>query len=59
LDGSLLWTINLGKNIREGAHYAQFMVYDLDCDGFAEITSKTADGTVDGTGKAIGDTNSD
>jgi len=25
LDGTLLWAINLGKNIREGAHYTQFM----------------------------------
>ncbi len=55
LDGSLLWTINLGKNIREGAHYTQFMVYDLDGDGRAEIACKTADGTVDGKGKVIGD----
>ncbi len=52
---SLLWTINLGKNIREGAHYTQFMVYDLDGDGRAEIACKTADGTIDGTGKPIGD----
>jgi len=37
LDGTLLWSINLGKNIREGAHYTQFMVYDLDGDGRAEI----------------------
>jgi rhamnogalacturonan endolyase len=55
LDGTLLWTINLGKNIREGAHYTQFMVYDLDGDGKAEVVCKTADGTVDGTGKVIGD----
>jgi rhamnogalacturonan endolyase len=53
----LLWTINLGKNIREGAHYTQFMVYDLDGDGRAEIVCKTADGTVDGKGKLIGDPN--
>ena len=33
LDGTLLWRINLGKNIREGAHYTQFLVYDLDGDG--------------------------
>lgn len=59
LDGRLLWTINLGKNIREGAHYTQFMVYDLDGDGRAEIACKTADGTVDGTGKVIGDANAD
>lgn len=55
LDGRLLWTINLGKNIREGAHYTQFMVYDLDGDGRAEVACKTADGTIDGTGKPIGD----
>ena len=57
LDGTLMWTINLGKNIREGAHYTQFMVYDLDGDGIAEIACKTADGTIDGQGKVIGDPN--
>ena len=55
LDGTLLWTINLGKNVREGAHYTQFQVYDLDGDGRAEVVCKTADGTVDGLGKIIGD----
>ena len=55
LDGTLLWTINLGKNIREGAHYTQFMVFDFDGDGRAEVVCKTADGTVDGVGKTIGD----
>ncbi len=59
LDGALLWTINLGRNIREGAHYTQFMVYDLDSDGRAEIACKTADGTTDGKGKIIGDANAD
>jgi rhamnogalacturonan endolyase len=59
LDGTLMWTINLGKNIREGAHYTQFMVYDLDGDGRAELVCKTADGTVDGVGKVIGDPNAD
>lgn len=59
LDGTFLWQINLGKNIREGAHYTQFMVYDLDGDGRAEIVCKTADGTVDGTGKVIGDPKAD
>ncbi len=59
LDGTLLWTINLGRNIREGAHYTQFIVYDLDGDGRAEIACKTADGTVDGAGKVIGDPNAD
>jgi rhamnogalacturonan endolyase len=59
LDGTMLWRINLGKNIREGAHYTQFMVYDLDGDGRAEIACKTADGTVDGKGKIIGDAKAD
>ena len=55
LDGTLLWEINLGTNIREGAHYTQFMVYDLDGDGIAEFACKTADGTKDAKGKIIGD----
>lgn len=59
LDGTLLWSINLGKNIREGAHYTQFMVYDLDGDGKAEIAMKTADGSIDGVGKVIGDSTKD
>lgn len=59
LDGTFLWRIDLGKNIREGAHYTPFIVYDLDGDGRAEIACRTADGTVDGTGKAIGDANAD
>ncbi len=55
LDGTRLWRINLGPNIRSGAHYTQFMVYDLDGDGKAEVVMKTADGTVDGLGNTIGD----
>ncbi|MCL4203076.1 MAG: rhamnogalacturonan lyase [Pirellulaceae bacterium] len=55
LDGTQLWSIHLGRNIREGAHYTQFLVYDLDGDGIAEVACKTADGTVDGTGVVIGD----
>ena len=59
LDGTLLWRIDLGRNIRSGAHYTQFMVYDLDGDGRAEIACKTADGTVDGVGAVIGDASKD
>lgn len=59
LDGTLLWSIDLGRNIREGAHYTQFMVYDLDGDGRAEVACKTADGTVDGSGTVIGDARAD
>ncbi|MEI7025353.1 rhamnogalacturonan lyase family protein [Paenibacillus sp. y28] len=59
LDGAFLWRIDLGRNIRAGAHYTQFMVYDLDGDGKAELAFKTADGTVDGTGAVIGDAAAD
>ncbi len=59
LDGTHLWRIDLGINIREGEHYTQFMVYDLDGDGRAEIACKTADGTKDGTGRIIGDKDKD
>lgn len=55
LDGTHLWRIDLGHNIRDGEHYTQFMVYDLDGDGRSEVTCKTADGTMDGQGKVIGD----
>lgn len=55
LSGKRLWRIDLGYNIRAGAHYTQFYVADFDLDGKAEMTCKTADGTVDGTGKTIGD----
>jgi rhamnogalacturonan endolyase len=59
MDGTFLWEITLGRNIREGAHYTQFMVYDLDSDGKAEFVCKTADGTIDGSGKVIGDSTKD
>lgn len=59
LDGTFLWRIDLGRNIRAGAHYTQFMVYDLDGDGKAELVAKTSDGTVDGRGNMIGDPEAD
>lgn len=59
LSGEHLWRIDLGRNIRAGAHYTQFMVYDLDGDNRAEIVMKTGDGTTDGTGKVIGDGEAD
>lgn len=59
LDGTLMWRIDLGENIRAGAHYTQFLVYDFDGNGKAEIVMKTADGTVDGQGNLIGKANAD
>jgi rhamnogalacturonan endolyase len=59
LNGTRLWRINLGRNIRAGAHYTQFQVYDYDGDGTAEVAMKTADGTVSGTGQVIGNAGAD
>ncbi|MGV9619332.1 rhamnogalacturonan lyase [Streptomyces tendae] len=59
LDGTRLWRVDLGRNIRSGAHYTQFQVYDYDGDGRAEVAMKTADGTRDGTGTVIGSSSAD
>ena len=64
LAGKRLFRIDLGPNIRAGAHYTQMSVYDFDGDGKAEIAVKTAPGTKDGlgnylaTGPAVGADNS-
>jgi hypothetical protein len=50
LAGKQLWRIDLGPNIRAGAHYTQMSVGDFDGDGKAEVAVKTAPGTKDGTG---------
>jgi hypothetical protein len=59
-DGTLLYRIDLGVNIRAGAHYTQFMVYDFDGDGKAEMMFKTAPGTkviqYDGQGNVASET---
>lgn len=59
IDGTKLWRIDLGVNIRAGAHYTQMLVADYDLDGLAEMVCKTADGTVDGVGNVIGDSSKD
>ncbi len=53
LDGTFMWRVDLGHNIRSGNHYTQFMVWDFDGDGKAEVMCKTAPGTVDGKGNAV------
>ena len=55
LSGERLWRINLGRNVRAGAHYTQFLVYDFDGDGKSEFVCKTSDASVDGLGNVIGD----
>ena len=57
LAGKQLWRVDLGRNIRAGQHYTQMAVADFDCDGKAELVTKTCDGTVDGTGRVIGNAN--
>ncbi len=59
LTGERLWRINMGHNIRSGAHYIPFIVYDLDGDGKAEFMVKTGDGTTDGLGNILGDPQAD
>ncbi|MBR0037401.1 MAG: rhamnogalacturonan lyase [Bacteroidales bacterium] len=51
--GEQLWRIDLGVNIRAGAHYSQFLVYDFDGDGKAEFVVKTAPGSKDATGAYV------
>ena len=53
LDGTKLWRINLGPNIRAGAHYTQFQVYDYDGDGKAEMMCKTAPTSMDANGTFV------
>ena len=53
MDGTRLWRVDLGRNIRAGAHYTQFMVYDLDGDGKAEMVCKTAPGSIGGDGRFV------
>ncbi len=53
LDGTRMWRIDLGPNIRSGAHYTQHTVYDFDGDGKAEVACKTGPGTKDGTGEYL------
>ncbi len=59
LYGTQLWRINLGKNIRAGAHYTQFLVYDFDGDGKAEMICKTSAGSVDGKGRFVSEAATD
>ncbi len=59
LNGTRIWRVDLGINIRAGAHYTQMLVADFDLDGSSEMIVKTADGTVDGKGKTIGSSTAD
>ncbi len=55
LDGTFMWRIDMGFNIRAGQHDTMLNVADFDGDGRAEVMVRTADGTIDGQGNVIGD----
>lgn len=55
MDGTFMWRIDMGVNIRAGAHYTQFIAYDFDSDGKAEIAVRTAPGSKDGNGNYVTD----
>lgn len=59
MDGTLLWRIDLGHNVRSTYASVPFVVYDLDGDGKAELVCKTADATVDGQGGIVGNRRAD
>lgn len=58
-DGTQLWRINLGKNIRAGAHYTQFLVFDFDGDGKSEMICKTSAESIDGQGRFVSESATD
>lgn len=53
LNGTRLWRIDMGRNMRAGAHYSPFLVYDFDGDGKSEFVLRTAPGTVDALGNNV------
>jgi rhamnogalacturonan endolyase len=55
LDGTFMWRVDMGWNIRAGAHDTQLCVADFNEDGCAEVMVRTADGTKDALGNIIGD----
>src|SRR5699024_12623963 len=55
LDGTQPFRIDLGVNIRAGAHYSHPRVYDYNSVVTAELIVYTADGTTDGDATVIRD----
>ncbi len=58
MDGTFLWAVNMGPNIYNDVEF-NFLVWDLDCDGKAEVILRTSDGFIDGIGNNNGDANND
>jgi rhamnogalacturonan endolyase len=55
MDGTFLWQIDMGINIRSGSHYTSFVVYDFDGDGLCEVAFRSSEGTKFADGKVITD----
>lgn len=53
MDGTYMWTLDIGKNEANEID-VNFLVYDFDGDGKAEVVMRSYDGMTDGTGKKIG-----
>jgi len=59
-DGTFLWRVDVGPNVAISTGDADMItVFDLDCDGYAEVILKTSEGTIFGDGNKIGDINND
>jgi rhamnogalacturonan endolyase len=59
LDGTPLWTIDLGPNNLYADMEINPIVYDFDGDGRAELALRTSEGNIDGKGNQIGDVDGD
>lgn len=55
MDGTFLWRIDLGVNIRSGSHYTSYILYDFDGDGLCEIAFRSSEGTKFPNGRIITD----
>lgn len=58
LDGTHMWTIDIGPNEINPVDL-NFIVYDMNGDGRAEVIMRSFEGTTDGVGNQIGDVNGD
>lgn len=57
MNGTLMWRIDMGINIRSGSHYTSFVVYDFDGDGLCDVAFRSSEGTTFADGKVITDAN--
>jgi len=60
-EGAFLWRIDLGRNIEQGSntHNPFVLVYDFNCDGKAEVLTRTSELTIFADGTTIPDMNAD